>query len=56
VAKKGPSQSIEANKEFAFTLTASVTSGTVTNMVLTDTIDASTGITFLRVNPTTGKQ
>jgi hypothetical protein len=54
VSKKGPSQSIEANKEFTFTLTASVTSGSVQTMVLTDTIDASTGVTFLRVSPSTG--
>jgi hypothetical protein len=54
VVKKGPSQSIEANTEFTFTLTASVKSGNVTTMVLTDAIEASTGITFVRVAPTTG--
>jgi hypothetical protein len=54
VVKKGPSQSIEANTEFTFTLTASVKSGNVTTMVLTDAIEASTGITFVEVAPTTG--
>ncbi|KAF6262366.1 hypothetical protein COO60DRAFT_1636040 [Scenedesmus sp. NREL 46B-D3] len=54
VEKKGPSQAIEANKEFTFTLTARVTFGSVQSMVLTDAIDASTGITFVRVSPTTG--
>jgi hypothetical protein len=54
VVKKGPSQSIEANTEFTFTLTASVPSGNVATMVLTDAIEASTGITFVKVAPTTG--
>jgi hypothetical protein len=54
VVKKGPSQSIEANTEFTFTLTASVKSGNVSTMVLTDAIEASTGITFVKVAPTTG--
>ncbi|WIA38754.1 hypothetical protein OEZ86_002047 [Tetradesmus obliquus] len=54
VLKKGPSQSIEAGKEFTFTLTANDFSGKVPSMVLTDTMDAATGVTFLRVSPATG--
>jgi hypothetical protein len=55
VTKKGPTQAVEPNKEFTFTLTPAVKSGPVTSMVLTDTIDASTGISFVKVSPATGK-
>jgi hypothetical protein len=54
VTKKGPTQAVEAGQEFTFTLTPAVKSGSVTSMVLTDTIDASTGVSFLRVSPSTG--
>jgi hypothetical protein len=55
VTKSGPTAPIEPNKEFTFTLTASVAQGSVSSMVLTDSIDASTGITFVRVSPDTGE-
>jgi hypothetical protein len=54
VTKTGPSASVEPNTEFPFTLAADVVNGSISSMVMTDTIDASTGITFLRVSPDTG--
>jgi hypothetical protein len=55
VVKKGPSAAINQNTEFTFTLTPNVRVGNVPNMTLTDTIDASSGITFLKVSPAAGQ-
>lgn len=50
----GPTAAVEVNTEFTFSLAASVAQGSVSSMVLTDTMDAATGITFLRVSPDAG--
>jgi hypothetical protein len=55
LTKAGPTESVKVNEEFTFTLSAKVVKGSVSSMVLTDTIDASSGITFLRISPDAGE-
>jgi hypothetical protein len=54
VTKAGPTAPVKANEELTFTLTAKVVKGSISSMILTDTIDVGTGITFLRISPDAG--
>lgn len=53
VTKKGPAAAVKANVNFDYTITVEANSPLV---VVTDTIDASTGISFQSVSPATGGQ
>jgi hypothetical protein len=55
LTKAGPTEPVEVNDEFTFTLSAKVVTGSVSSMFLTDTIDEASGITFLRISPDAGE-
>jgi hypothetical protein len=49
--KAGPGKVVNAGEEFDFTLTASVLTGTVTTMTLTDPAPAGSGIRYIKATP-----